>query len=493
MAQTLPVSSNPGLGCSYSLCVFHRYRLPYKRRGNVLCHGSGHSPSRISSPPFHLLQPPQHPLCLPPLSFYFLASLSQFKFIDPLLLFSLIPLVSSILAIPVFFSLARQLLPPRAAFFAGLFFVLLPRTFMWQIMGGGITRSLGLLFSLLSLHLFFKSQSSSLRHLFPSAIFLSLAILTHPEWAIFTVYSLALLGSFSKLARSLLISLALTSPWWITTFLRFGLAPFYWSSNSDLFRTIFQYPHLFTLRFTDEPFLTLAGVLSLFGLLYCLVHKNWRLPLWFAFPLVFLARSSPNLTSIPVSVLAGLFVAHSIYPWAARSRRALVYFVLLISYLSLATVALKVLPNYYYFRVLSPFDRQAMSWVAQNTPAKDSFLLVTQRPAGAWGMDPASEWFPALARRHSLATPQGSEWLTDNYFSRQTQFYALLKDCYPIGLDCLETAAAKFGQSFSYIYVSQSPMPSRSLSALIEFQLNSSIHYQLIYSNPGALIYQKTP
>ena len=61
---------------------------------------------------------------------------------------------------------------------------------------------------------------------------------------------------------------------------------------------------------------------------------------------------------------------------------------------------------------LSQDDQEAMKWVAQNTTINTEFAVLSGRKR--WGLDPVSEWFPALSGRISVSTVQGSEWLTDN-------------------------------------------------------------------------------
>ncbi|HVB96437.1 MAG TPA: hypothetical protein VNG11_01765, partial [Chloroflexota bacterium] len=92
------------------------------------------------------------PFTYPPLGFYvtgFLASLTHWQLLG---LLRTIPLVVSVLSIVAFFWLARAMLPiGRGPIYATFAFALLPMAFDWDIMGGGITRSFGLLFSILAL------------------------------------------------------------------------------------------------------------------------------------------------------------------------------------------------------------------------------------------------------------------------------------------------------------------------------------------------------
>ncbi|MBW3630096.1 MAG: hypothetical protein KY464_12455 [Gemmatimonadetes bacterium] len=75
-----------------------------------------------------------------------------------------------------------------------------------------------------------------------------------------------------------------------------------------------------------------------------------------------------------------------------------------------------------------------MRWIAQTTSASSRFLVITGNgwepfTAWAWGIktgwqdDRVSEWFPVLAERVSVATPQAYEWLPDNAFGTQVLAY----------------------------------------------------------------------
>src|SRR5690606_16898130 len=74
------------------------------------------------------------------------------------------------------------------AILATLFFILLPRSISWYIMGGGITRTFGQLFLLLTLfssyHLFTNPNK---KYLILTILFGSGVILSHPEATFHTV------------------------------------------------------------------------------------------------------------------------------------------------------------------------------------------------------------------------------------------------------------------------------------------------------------------
>ncbi|RPH58889.1 MAG: hypothetical protein EHM81_09165, partial [Chloroflexi bacterium] len=93
------------------------------------------------------------PFAYPPLPFYLAGFLSQLFKWDLLDIFRILPAIISMAALPGLYWLAKDLLKsePQAAL-ACLVFALTPGAFSWLIMGGGLTRGLGLAFALRTLH-----------------------------------------------------------------------------------------------------------------------------------------------------------------------------------------------------------------------------------------------------------------------------------------------------------------------------------------------------
>ena len=65
------------------------------------------------------------------------------------------------------------------------------------------------------------------------------------------------------------------------------------------------------------------------------------------------------------------------------------------------------------FSVLSPAHREAMAWVARETPGS---RFVIRSPDTNWSEDEVAEWFPVLSNTVSLNTVQGTEWLPNGRF-----------------------------------------------------------------------------
>ena len=140
------------------------------------------------------------PFAYPPLGFYLAGLLSSIFGWQLIGLIRWLPLIFNLLCIPVFYLFSRRLMKdPVKAGIATLFFALLRPGYEWLIMGGGLTRSPAMLFSLLSLYFYFAcSRHSSGGQVISSLLRFpfSLTILSHLEIGWFTVYSLALLWFF---------------------------------------------------------------------------------------------------------------------------------------------------------------------------------------------------------------------------------------------------------------------------------------------------------
>jgi hypothetical protein len=64
---------------------------------------------------------------------------------------------------------------------------------------------------------------------------------------------------------------------------------------------------------------------------------------------------------------------------------------------------------------VSPAEVHAMLAAARLSPANARFFVFNQR-YGDWYTDMVAEWFPYIARRQSVDTVQGQEWLPNNAF-----------------------------------------------------------------------------
>ncbi len=128
------------------------------------------------------------PFAYPPLAFYLTGLLADILHISPLDLVRLLPALISGLTIPAFYLLAREITDSKLQIVFGVFaFALIPRDFAWLIMGGGITRSFGMLFAILTMVFAYRFYNGhATRHLLASILLGALTVATHPEATVHT-------------------------------------------------------------------------------------------------------------------------------------------------------------------------------------------------------------------------------------------------------------------------------------------------------------------
>ncbi|MCE7860814.1 MAG: hypothetical protein DYG86_13635, partial [Chloroflexi bacterium CFX2] len=176
------------------------------------------------------------PFAYPPLGFYIAALLSALAPGSDLSIFLYLPALFASLTIPAFYLFANQSSSSRvAAAIATLIYALEPRSFLWLVMGGGITRSIGVLFLLLmlwqALQLF---KEYRLHRLILTILFGAAAVVSHPQTAFHAALGGLLIFLFQGrnkrgVLSAFLVALGvgiLTSPWWLIVLQRHGLDTF---------------------------------------------------------------------------------------------------------------------------------------------------------------------------------------------------------------------------------------------------------------------------
>ncbi len=434
------------------------------------------------------------PFAYPPLAFYLAGFVSDLSRVPLLDVVRLMPAVLSTFTIGAFYLLSSAVLKSRSrAAIATLAFALLPRAFMWFVMGGGLTRAPGLLFALLMLQQTFLLYTRGDRRLVASVSALGAAtLLTHAENGWFAGYSAALFFLvYGRNRRALIDSLlvvlgvlTLTAPWWGTVISRHGFSPFTAVAQSGGYSALFNWQPIVTFTFTDEPYLGVLALLGLLGIFASLAERKFFLPIWLATVFAINPRNGATSAMVPLAMLVavavdcllikGLLRSGAITTcagsgsrnqeretgaaslahgggsgiWQASVLGLLLTFLIAYAFLNARAGALSVQG----LRVLSVEARGAMQWVAKNTDPRSRFIVMDGR-APWFGLDVYSEWFPALAQRASVATVQGYEWLPDQVFYRRMERYAALGECRHGGIDCLERWAAQGGQEFSHVFL----------------------------------------
>ena len=455
------------------------------------------------------------PFAYPPLAFYLTGLLADILHISLFDLVRLLPALISGLTIPAFYLLAREITDSKLQIVFGVFaFALIPRDFAWLIMGGGITRSFGLLFAMLTMTFAYRFYNShATRYLLTCILLGALTVATHPEATVHTAITALVFYLWNdRSLKGALLSLgiaggilALTTPWWGLVISRHGVDPFLAAMNAsgqDSINPLVGLFIFFRFLFTDEPFLPMLSMLGLVGLFASLTRKQTLLPAWMFILHTIEPRGGTLYMMIPLALLVGYGLESVILPALRRAdedaplhdvRLALEsilrgkvsrYFILfLFAYCAMAaySTSLKIQEEF----SLHPTDLESFAWVRENTPENSQFLLVTgQLPLrDAW-----SEWFPVLTERHSQATVFGYEWVNDGQFGNRVEAYKNLQACAYEETACLKNWNQGSSAPFSYVYLwKQTGATQYPLSVYIK-QGND---YELVFQNDQTMIFHK--
>lgn len=472
------------------------------------------------------------PFAYPPLSFYLAAVLSGAARLDLLTLVRVLPLLANLATVVAVSVLARSLLGRGvAALLAPVIFALIPRGYEWMMMGGGLTRSLGFLYAVTCLGQARPlATRPTLRRVALCGALAAAALASHLEQGLFVLYSLGLMAlCYARSRRALfaftavgLSAVVLTAPWWATVLGRFGLAPFDAASLTSGWSSV---PNAFLAleRFLTPPRLLLSalGTLAALGVLARLPRGDLFLPLWLLLIFVATPRSAPSEATVPLALLAAVGLADvvrpglaTMAPWSRpprvlraarplarrlirrlpRSSPAVPLAATAGLALLLATVFLQwpePSADQRTLESLSAADRQAMQWVADTTPASARFLVLTS--TWSWEEDFVGEWFPVLAGRRSLLTPQGAEWLPDSMHARKVCLFNKVRDLAARGgsVDDLDEWARGRGIAFSAIYISKTVRGSVDWSTLLA-SARASPTYVVRLDTPAVAVLERT-
>jgi hypothetical protein len=456
------------------------------------------------------------PFAYQPLGFYITAGLDSMSPIGLLTVIRFVPMMVSTLTIPAFYPLARELVPSRHhAVVATLVFALLPRSFEWQIGGGGITRAWGELFAILALWQGLRLLRAPGRGpAVASGLLAGLTLLSHPEWSLFLVLSAIVLivarrprrSGFVWLLVAVLLALIIAGPWYILALVRYGAGPLISAASAGP-NLVDAGARLLIAGFGDELILPVATILAIIGAAVAASRRSVLLLGWIVVLSILDARAAANGAAIPLALLASIGLIDGLLP-ALQLGRALAPGddpwpidragrPVRVALLGLAAVMLLngLLAS---FNPVSPLTSlseaqlAAMAWVRTNLPTSASVVVVSGE---TWPLDAASEWFPALTNRHSVDTLQGEEWLGADAWSTNMTAHESLVACATAGVGCLNAWAARTHTAYQYVFVtgrayspaalgSQAQEPMWNLAEAVR----ASSAFKVLYDGPGALI-----
>jgi hypothetical protein len=459
------------------------------------------------------------PFAYPPLGIYLTALTSSLLGTTPASVLRWLPAVLSTLSILAMYGMAAELLRSRwRGLVAALAFAVIPRSYEWLIVGGGITRSLGLLLALLALQqgiLMLRIHRRS--NVATTGILGGLTALSHPQAAMFLAGSLLILWAFHfrrgrvlpavlQLVSTGLIGLAIASPWVIIVITEHGFGPILSTGGSTLDPGA-GLAQLLGLSFVDTPVLDLITALGVLGIVVRLSRGQWMIPVWLVLTLVLDPRAGPTFATVPLALSVVPIIGELLQrmaptqgpsatlnsepmPRLLRSHRAVAVVVALMLFVALRTASRGAADPVGPLHGLASDHVAAMGWVRDKSDEAAQFAVITGR---SWETDYLAEWFPVLTGRTSLATVQGSEWTGLQPFLDRLAMDRQLQACAPRTATCVVDWSDHWGTRGMYVFLPKGHLygpssPADCCPALRE-TLAASDRYTLVYDGPGASIF----
>ncbi len=437
------------------------------------------------------------PYAYSPFTFYIAAGLYSLLGIPLIEIFRFLPWLLSAISIPLFYILSRNILNQnKPAILSLAVYILSPRSFQALILGGGLTRAAGLLFSLSALIMITRYYKTGIKkNLYFAGIFFGICLLSHMEFAVFTlISSLVFMLSIGKNKKFVIptlsfgiIGILIASPWWAHVIRLHGFAPFISALQSNPHDAITT-AQLGLIAYTAEPKFNIFFTFSLIGALYLFIRKEYGLLIWTLMILGTATRQSHTFLFMPLAMMAGYSIHLLSQQIKIKYQIVLVSMILALIFSFISTFGHEFTP----FDYLRKPERTAMSWINNNTGVESEFIVVSSYPDWAWFLDTTSEWFPALAKRKSLATVQAYEWLPD--FSGRLKLNSKFKRCNDYDLNCLNQLILDTELRYTHIYISKKTKLEPDLPACCTLLINSigrSADFRLIFENEGVLVYER--
>lgn len=443
------------------------------------------------------------PFTYPPLGFYLVALASQIFGASPILWLVWLPALISAAIVPAFYWFTLKLTASQTkALVAASLYALIPGISDWLIMGGGLTRSLGILFLLFGIgYVYISLREGGTKNLVISILFSSLAVLSHPEAGLQTVslcFLLWLIYGRSVRGTGYAFALALgvgvfTSIWWINVLHVHGAAPFASAIQTGIRETLVA--SLFHTFFSLQGGLPILPVFGLVGVFVATKQGNLLPVLGFFLPFFVDPRNAPavaiffliilsveGMTFLKAQFDAALNKSPNQQKTVLQNLPAFLFVVLLTYFLTVSIGAAKRMASL----ALTEDERATMEWVRENTPPDSKFLLVTNTGQINPMTDAHLEWFPTLAERQSLNTIQGLEWTLGPRFYQYSLDLIALQTCRD--LECIHRWLAQEEFQADYILL----LKKRSLPTLID-SLRDEKTYKVVFDSEEAIIFDLTP
>jgi hypothetical protein len=421
----------------------------------------------------------QIPYAYPPLAFYFMAVIKLATKQPLLQLYRIVPMMVNILVVGAFYLFSSKIIRDRVIMsLSVMIFALLPRTYQWFIMGGGITRGLGFLFATLALACIwamFSDQSKKL-DIVGAILFSSACVLSHPETSLFVIFMAGVFLTYHRISwinlkKGLIVAAGVVvciAPWILAVYMRHGWDPFLVASGTGHGDWL-EIKNFLTLNFGFENklFLPIVTTLALLAVFLKRDRLTYTLSASILLGYYLFPRSGPNLLTLLVSIVAAIgFSEVLLFSGQDGDQRASLVNTLesnLKPKLILTFFVIYLVLGAYSFRYITERDELAMTddllnvyaWLEENAGQDDKIMFYPVAGVDRfWWNDFAAEWFPALTTKSNINTVQGSEWVEGQFQERVTE-YEELRLCKDLGPDCVAAWEAKNTLKLNYLVIGQ--------------------------------------
>jgi hypothetical protein len=268
------------------------------------------------------------------------------------------------------------------------------------------------------------------------------------------------------------------------------------SGGYSPFLSVFE---LFYFNFTEELIFPILAIIALIGLVIALIRREFIFPAWLVLNAILDARSVNRSDVIPAAMLISIGIVDGVFLLIRKygsgnkansdgsepSDGLFTRSGILIIYVLCAQVVLTAYLARYtdeaLTHVLSKGDRQAMTWIKQNTPPDAQFISLPS--SSWWETDTVGEWFPALTERNNALTVQGSEWKPN--YQQKIADYKELNSTIKSGRITGNALLEKY-PNVNYIYVPLSFFRDSAELAILRISLEA---FPLLYSNKDVEVY----
>lgn len=452
------------------------------------------------------------PYAYPPLGFYLGAMLHGWLGMDVM---RAIPLAASVLTIPAFFLLARGLFGSGAVTWAAtVAFALMPRTFEWMTMGGGLTRAPGLLLAIVALWLAHRMLVRRDRwSVVASGLSAGLVILTHPQATLFLLISgVAFLIAFgrsraamTRAAAALAVAVVIALPWVLTVLTSHGWTPLL-SASATQPGPFIGLLSLFAFEISGSRLFDPLGLLAAIGFLVAILRRQWLVPAWLVALMVLDSRGGATYAAVPAAMLAGSGAVELLvrlpalwsgstapskpFAFLRSDRLPVAIGSILLALALIDAIGSQQAPDWRGF-ALSDAQRGAMQEAGVLAPEGD-YLVVTGR---FWPVDAVSEWFPTLAGARSAATVQSREWLGSEEFRTAVAASEALRECANAGSACLSEWSTTWDTAFTHVFIPKGslsgPFGDEDCCTGLRLLLAEDAGYSMIHDGPGGTIFER--